>query len=58
MTASRPYRDGMPRERALVILRDDAGNGVDADRLTAFERFLDSDDGRTLMREAKPEGDA
>ncbi|MDZ7800130.1 MAG: HD domain-containing phosphohydrolase [Trueperaceae bacterium] len=56
MTASRPYRDGMPVERALGILRDDAGAGVEAACLDALERFLAADEGRRLTSASEPDG--
>ncbi len=52
MTASRPYRDGMSTERALEILRQDAGSGVDAACLAALERHLESDEGREAGRDS------
>ena len=37
MTSTRPYRDGLPRERALSILRDGAGSQWDPALVRSFE---------------------
>jgi putative nucleotidyltransferase with HDIG domain len=40
LTADRPYRAGMPVERALGILRADVGTALDGDCVAALERAL------------------
>ncbi|MDA1054751.1 MAG: HD-GYP domain-containing protein [Planctomycetota bacterium] len=40
MTSDRPYRNGMPLERAEAILKDGAGKQWDADMIEAFFRAL------------------
>ena len=40
LTADRPYRDGMPIEQALEIVRRDAGTALCAETLSALERGL------------------
>ena len=41
MSATRPYRETMPRERVLGILKGDAGTAVCPEAVAALERFLD-----------------
>lgn len=55
LTASRPYRDGLPSEEALGLLRRDEGAGVDRACLAALERFLATAAGAQLVGSA---GDA
>ena len=55
LTAHRPYREGMPPERAMEILWDDAGIGVCTDAVEALEAFLESPAGTALSRPATPE---
>lgn len=43
LTANRPYRDAMPRDRVLDILREDAGSAVDGELVDALDSCLDSD---------------
>jgi putative nucleotidyltransferase with HDIG domain len=40
LTADRPYRAGMPAERALSILRSDAGTRLCADAVDALDAFV------------------
>ncbi len=40
MTTDRPYRDGMPTEKAMSILRECRGTQLDADFTDAFLRIL------------------
>ena len=40
MTTDRPYRDGMPTEKAMSILRDCRGTQLDSDFTDAFLRIL------------------
>jgi HD-GYP domain-containing protein (c-di-GMP phosphodiesterase class II) len=40
MTTDRPYREGMPTEKAMSILRDCRGTQLDADFTDAFLRIL------------------
>ena len=40
LTADRPYRDGMPIDQALEIMRRDAGTALCAETLSALERGL------------------
>lgn len=40
LTADRPYRAGMPVERALAILHADSGTALDGDCVAALERAL------------------
>ena len=40
MTTDRPYRDGMPTEKAMTILRDCRGTQLDQDFTDAFLRIL------------------
>jgi putative nucleotidyltransferase with HDIG domain len=49
LTASRPYRPGLPADEALAVLRRDVGSGVDAACLSALERFLTTPAGRGLL---------
>jgi len=44
LTADRPYRAGMPPEKALGILQQDAGKAFDADAVSALTQLVD--DGR------------
>ncbi|MDZ4688316.1 MAG: HD domain-containing phosphohydrolase [Planctomycetaceae bacterium] len=41
LTAARPYRDGMPREKALSIMKKDAGQHLCAECIAALEMWLD-----------------
>jgi diguanylate cyclase (GGDEF)-like protein len=43
MTTSRPYRKGMPAERALAELRSVAGTQLDADLVDAFVTGMEAD---------------
>jgi HD-GYP domain-containing protein (c-di-GMP phosphodiesterase class II) len=52
LTASRPYREGMPAERALGLLRRDEGAGVDRACLAALEAFLATPAGAELLGSA------
>jgi HD-GYP domain-containing protein (c-di-GMP phosphodiesterase class II) len=45
MTTSRPYRKGMPVERALAELRSVAGTQLDADLVDAFVSGMEQDEG-------------
>ena len=40
LTADRPYRDGMPVDEALAIMRRDAGSHLCGETLDALERGL------------------
>ncbi|TWT31197.1 Cyclic di-GMP phosphodiesterase response regulator RpfG [Posidoniimonas corsicana] len=42
MTASRPYRDGMPQEKVLGILDAEAGTQVCADSVASLKSWLES----------------
>jgi HD-GYP domain-containing protein (c-di-GMP phosphodiesterase class II) len=48
LTADRPYRDAMPVERALAIMRSEVGVGIDPVCLAALERVLESNSGSGL----------
>ncbi|WP_395088354.1 HD domain-containing phosphohydrolase [Armatimonas sp.] len=39
LTASRPYREAMPHEKALSLLKKEAGVALDADCVAAVERL-------------------
>lgn len=54
LTASRPYRDGMPAGKALGLLRRDVGAGVDRACLAALERFVATPAGSALLGSAVP----
>lgn len=41
LTAARPYRDGLSREKAFEIMRRDAGQGLCPDCIAALEKWLD-----------------
>lgn len=41
MTSDRPYRKGMPRERAIEILREEAGKQFDAEAVEALLKALE-----------------
>ena len=41
LTSDRPYRDAMPRERALAIMDKEAGTGIDPACLAALKRVLE-----------------
>jgi putative nucleotidyltransferase with HDIG domain len=41
LTAARPYRDGLPREKALSIMKKDAGQHLCAECIAALEMWLD-----------------
>ncbi len=43
LAAKRPYRDGMPAERIVGILREDAGTAFDHDCVEALVQFAESD---------------
>lgn len=51
MTASRPYREGMPRERVLEILEQDAGDKLCPDAVAALKQWLDHTDFASRMAE-------
>jgi HD-GYP domain-containing protein (c-di-GMP phosphodiesterase class II) len=40
LRASRPYRDGLPHERVIEVMRRDAGTGIDADCFDAMRHVL------------------
>ncbi len=42
MSADRPYRAGMPRERIEAILTADVGKGIDGECLRALQTWLDA----------------
>jgi putative nucleotidyltransferase with HDIG domain len=44
MTSDRPYRPGMPRARALDIMRANAGPQWDPDLVETFVRLIEADD--------------
>ena len=48
LSASRPYRDGMPTERVLEIMRREVGSAIDPDCFAALESVLQTAPGRTL----------
>lgn len=41
MTADRPYRDGMPVEKVLRILNEEAGSAICAESVEALEKWLE-----------------
>lgn len=43
MTSARPYRKGMPQEKAMQILREGAGSQWDAHIVEVFLKILDGD---------------
>ena len=47
LSASRPYRDGMPPDRVLAIMRREVGDGIDPDCFAALERILETARDRT-----------
>jgi HD-GYP domain-containing protein (c-di-GMP phosphodiesterase class II) len=47
LSASRPYREGMPPERVLAIMKRDVGSAIDPDCYAALERVLERASGRT-----------
>ncbi len=49
LTAPRPYREPNPPDRALAILRDQTGSGVDETAANALECFLGSPGASTLL---------
>jgi HD-GYP domain-containing protein (c-di-GMP phosphodiesterase class II) len=48
LTAHRPYRDGMPLERAMGIVRSDAPHKLDAHAVAALEAWVATDDPAVL----------
>lgn len=42
LTAARPYRDGLSREKAFEIMRKDVGQGLCPDCVNALEKWLDN----------------
>jgi HD-GYP domain-containing protein (c-di-GMP phosphodiesterase class II) len=40
LTADRPYRAAMPVEKALGIMREEAGKAIDGDCLAALEGVI------------------
>jgi putative nucleotidyltransferase with HDIG domain len=47
LSASRPYRDGMPPERVLGIMSREVGTAIDPDCYSALESILQTVPGRT-----------
>ena len=48
LSASRPYRDGMPTERVLEIMGREVGSAIDPDCFAALESVLQTAPGRAL----------
>ena len=48
LTAHRPYRDGMPLERAMGIVRSDAPHKLDATAVASLEAWVATDDPAVL----------
>jgi len=48
LSASRPYRDGMPTERVLEIMRREVGTAIDPDCFAALESVMQTAPGRAL----------
>jgi putative nucleotidyltransferase with HDIG domain len=46
LSASRPYREGMPPERVLAIMKREVGAAIDPDCLAALEGVLEAAPGR------------
>lgn len=57
MTASRPYRDGMPREKVLSILDQEAGVQVCADSVAALKAWLERHDFESRVNQQLSEVD-
>ena len=55
LSAERPYRDALPRERVLQIMRGDAGTGVCPDCFGALEQALHRQPGLGLRAMERPE---
>lgn len=48
LTAHRPYRDGMPLEKALGIVRSDAPHKLDAAAVASLQAWVETDDPAVL----------
>ncbi len=48
LTANRPYRDGMPLEKAMGIIASDVPHKLDADAFAALEAWVQTDDPAVL----------
>ena len=46
LSASRPYREGMPADRVLEIMGREVGNAIDPDCYTALTSVLEKAPGR------------
>ena len=45
LTSDRPYRKGMPKSKALELLRSESGTHFDPKIIATFERLLVEDEG-------------
>lgn len=54
LTAHRPYRDGMPLEKAMGIIRSDTPHKLDDDAVAALEAWVRTDDPAVLPPPKEP----